>query len=76
MLAISAVTAWLAGILRALGAAVDPAEMVVHAEARPLAAGRAALLFPNCLLFGVYRPAVLAMSGSGDEQHHQSAEHQ
>jgi hypothetical protein len=71
VLAIGTVTAWLAGILRALGAAVDAAEVVVHAEARPLAASRAALELLRSLLLEIYRRTVLRNRAATDQQPHQ-----
>jgi hypothetical protein len=71
MLALGAVTAWLAGVLRALGAAVDPAEVVVHAEARPLAASRAALGLLRFLSFQIHGRTVLRKRAAGAQQPHQ-----
>ena len=59
VLAVGAVAAGLAAVLRALGAAVDPAEVVVHAEARPFAASRAAVGLLRFLSFEVHGRTVL-----------------
>ena len=68
VLAIRAVAARLARIFGALGAAIDAAQVVVHAEARPLAARRAAFLLFRFLPLGIQRRAVLSMRRAGQQR--------
>ena len=63
---IGAVAAGLAAVLRALGAAVDAAQVVVHAELRPLAARGAARVLLGLLPFRVHRRAVLCQEKRKD----------
>src|SRR5687767_7982044 len=66
VLAVGAVAAGLAAVLRALGAAVDAAQVVVHAELRPLAARGAARVLLGLLPFRVHRRAVLCQEKRKD----------